>query len=60
MQSDRQQIIDYLTGKADQEKVDQPQSNPPEQIDTENHYRPWSKLGYSPKELWDQLGGRGN
>ncbi|MBT9257753.1 hypothetical protein KMZ32_06320 [Phycicoccus sp. MAQZ13P-2] len=58
MQIDKQQIIDILKNRGDDDKADQAQSDLPDQVDTDQHSDKLSKLGVDPKDLLD--GGMGD
>jgi hypothetical protein len=56
MQIDKQQIIEFLKSRGEQDKADQAQSELPDQVDTDQHSDLLGKLGINPAEL---LGGAG-
>jgi hypothetical protein len=56
MQIDKQQIIEFLKSRGEQDKADQAQSELPDQVDTDQHSDLLAKLGINPAEL---LGGAG-
>lgn len=56
MQIDKQQIIDMLKNRGEQDKADRAQSDLPDQVDTEQHSDKLGALGIDPKDL---LGGSG-
>ncbi|MBG0740447.1 hypothetical protein IV500_13755 [Paeniglutamicibacter antarcticus] len=57
MQIDKQQIIDHLKGKGDQDKTDQAQSDLPDKVDTDKDSGLLSKLGINPQDLMGKLPG---
>ncbi|MBG0741738.1 hypothetical protein IV500_20485 [Paeniglutamicibacter antarcticus] len=57
MQIDKQQIIDHLKGKGDQDKADQAQSDLPDKVDTDKDSGLLSKLGVNVKDLMGKLPG---
>ena len=54
MQIDKQQIIEFLRNRGDQDKADQAQNDLPDQVDTDEHSGLLDKLGVNPQDL---LGG---
>lgn len=60
MQIDKQQIVDMLKNRGDQDKADQAQSDLPDQVDTDEHSDKLSALGVDPKELMGGVGGMGD
>ena len=54
MQIDKQQIIELLRSRGNQDQADQAQSELPDQVDTDQHADLLSKFGINPEEL---LGG---
>ena len=56
MQIDKQQIIEFLKNRGDNEKATQAQSELPDQVDTDQHADLLSRFGVDPKDL---LGGAG-
>ncbi len=57
MQIDKQQIIDHLKGKGDQDKADQAQSDLPDKVDTDKDSGLLSKFGINPQDLLGKLPG---
>ncbi|MGL5816697.1 MAG: hypothetical protein ACRCYR_03975 [Phycicoccus sp.] len=58
MQIDKQQIIDMLKNRGDDEKANQAQADLPDQVDTDQHSDHLSKLGIDPSDLAGGLGGK--
>jgi hypothetical protein len=56
MQIDKAQIIEFLKNRGDQDKVQQAQSELPDQVDTDQHADLLGKFGVDPQDL---LGGAG-
>lgn len=54
MQIDKQQILDFLRSRGDQQQADQADGELPDQVDTDQHADLLSKFGINPEEL---LGG---
>jgi hypothetical protein len=59
MQIDKQQIIEFLKSRGDQGKVDQAQSELPDQVDTDQHADLLSKFGIDLGDLGGLAGGLG-
>jgi hypothetical protein len=60
MQIDKQQILEFLRSRGDQQQADQAQSELPDQVDTEQHGDLLAKFGINPQELLSGgLGGLG-
>ncbi len=59
MQIDKQQILDLLRSRGDQQQADQAQSELPDQVDTDQHSDLLAKFGIDPQELLGGLGGIG-
>jgi hypothetical protein len=57
MQIDRQQIIDLLKNRGDNDKAAQAESQLPDQVDTDQHSGLLDKLGINPQELLGGLAG---
>lgn len=57
MQIDKQQIVDHLKGKGDQDKADQAESELPQQVDTDKDQGLLSKFGINPQDLMGKFGG---
>jgi hypothetical protein len=51
MQIDKQQIIEFLKSRGDQGKVDQAQSELPDQVDTDQHAGLLERFGVNPADL---------
>ncbi|GAB2759557.1 hypothetical protein ACXR8F_09955 [Terrabacter sp. AAH1] len=56
MQIDKQQIIEFLKNRGDQQQAQQAESELPDQVDTEQHADLLNRFGINPQEL---LGGAG-
>jgi hypothetical protein len=54
MQIDKQQILEFLRSRGDQQQADQADGELPDQVDTDQHADLLSKFGINPQEL---LGG---
>ena len=54
MQIDKQQILEFLRSRGDQQQADQADGELPDQVDTDQHGDLLSKFGVNPEEL---LGG---
>jgi hypothetical protein len=59
MQIDKNQILELLRSRGDNEKADQAAGQLPEQVDTDQHADLLGKLGLDPKDLLGKLGGFG-
>ena len=59
MQIDKQQIIELLRSRGNQDQADQAQSELPDQVDTDQHADKLSQLGIDPQELLGGPGGLG-
>ncbi len=59
MQIDKQQIIEFLRSRGEQDKADQASTQLPEQVDTEQDQGLLGSLGINPAELLGKLGGLG-
>ena len=57
MQIDKNQILELLRSKGDQDKAAQAESELPDQVDTEQHAGLLSKFGIDPAELLSRLPG---
>jgi hypothetical protein len=57
MQIDKQQIIDLLKNRGDNDKVAQADSELPDKVDTDEHSGLLAKLGINPQELLGGLAG---
>ena len=58
MQIDKAQIIEFLKNRGDRDKAAQPQSELPDQVDTDQHADLLSKFNIDPQELLGGLGGK--
>jgi hypothetical protein len=56
MQIDKQQILELLRSRGDQQQADQADSELPDQVDTDQHGDLLSKFGINPAELLGGLG----
>ena len=56
MQIDKQQILDFLKKRGDQQQADQAQAELPEQVDTDEHADLLAKFGVNPQDLLGGLG----
>ncbi|KGN32951.1 hypothetical protein N802_16365 [Knoellia sinensis KCTC 19936] len=59
MQIDRQQIVDLLRQRGDEDKATQAESALPEQLDTDKDKDKLSQLGLNPQDLMGSGGGGG-
>jgi hypothetical protein len=57
MEIPKQQILDLLRSRGEDDKAQQADSELPDQVDTEKHSGILDKLGIDPGELISQLGG---
>jgi hypothetical protein len=57
VQVDKQTIIDFLSEQGDQSKVQEAESQLPEQVDTERDSDLLDRLGIDPSALMGRLGG---
>ena len=57
MQIDKQQIIEMLKNRGDNDKADQAQSELPDQVDTDKDSGLLDKFGVNPKDLMGNLPG---
>lgn len=60
MQIDKQQILDLLRSKGDNQKADQAQQELPDKVDPDQHADLLAKHGVDPQELKGKLGGAGD
>lgn len=58
MQIDKQQILELLRERGDDQKADQAASDLPEQVDTDEHSGLLDKLGVDVSDLTGGLGGK--
>ena len=59
MQIDKQQILDLLKNRGDQQQAEQAQTELPDQVDTDQHADLLAKFGINPQELLSGgLGGK--
>jgi hypothetical protein len=59
MQIPKDQILELLRSRGDQDKASQAESELPDQVDTDQHAGLLQKLGIDPGDLVSQLGGSG-
>jgi hypothetical protein len=59
MQIPKDQILELLRSRGDQDKASQAESELPDQVDTDQHAGLLQKLGIDPGDLVSQLGGGG-
>lgn len=60
MQIDKQQILEFLRNRGDQQQADQADGELPDQVDTDQHADLLAKFGINPQELLrGGLGGLG-
>jgi hypothetical protein len=57
MQIPKDQILDLLRSRGEDDKASQADSELPDQVDTEKHAGLLEKLGISPQDLLSKLGG---
>ena len=57
MQVDKQQIIQFLMSRGQQDKASQAESELPDQVDTDAHQGLLSQLGIDPQDLLANLPG---
>ncbi len=57
MNIDKQQIIDLLRNRGDNDKADQANQELPDQVDTDRDSGLLSKFGINPQDLLGKLGG---
>jgi hypothetical protein len=60
MQIPKEQILELLRSRGEDEKAGQADSELPDQVDTEQHAGILEKLGIDPGDLAGSLGGIGN
>lgn len=58
MEIDKQQIIDLLKNRGDQDKATQAESDLPDKVDTDTHAAHLGNLGVNPQDLLGGLGGK--
>lgn len=51
MKIDRQQVVDMLRSRGDEDKASQAVSDLPDQVDTDQHRDKLTKLGINPQDL---------
>ena len=51
MQIDKQQVVELLRERGDNDKADQAEQQLPEQVDPQEHNELLSKIGVEPQEL---------
>lgn len=59
MQIDKQQVIDFLKSRGDQDKASQAERDLPDTVDTDQQSGKLSQLGINPSELLGGAGGIG-
>ena len=59
MQIPKDQILQLLRSRGEDQKADQADGQLPDQVDTEQHAGLLEKLGIDPQDLIGQLGGAG-
>jgi hypothetical protein len=59
MQIPKEQILEFLRSRGEQDKVGQADQELPDQVDTDQHADILQRLGIDPQELLGQLGGLG-
>jgi hypothetical protein len=57
MQIPKEQILELLRSRGDQDKANQAEGELPDQVDTDQHAGLLEKLGINPSDLLGQLGG---
>ena len=57
MQIPKEQILEYLRSRGENDKVGQAEQELPGQVDTDQHADILHRLGIDPQELLGQLGG---
>jgi hypothetical protein len=57
MQIPKEQILEFLRSRGDQDKANQAEGELPEQVDTDQHASLLERLGINPGDLVSQLGG---
>ena len=59
MQIDKNQILDLLRSRGDDQQAEQADQELPQQVDTDQHAGLLEKFGLSPQDLIAKLGGGG-
>ncbi|HEX5618806.1 MAG TPA: hypothetical protein VFX51_10320 [Solirubrobacteraceae bacterium] len=59
MQIPKEQILEFLRSRGDDEKANQADGELPDQVDTEQHAGLLQKFGIDPQDLISQVGGSG-
>ena len=59
MQIPKEQILQLLKSRGEDQKAQQADGELPDQVDTDQHAGMLSKLGIDPQDLMSQLGGGG-
>ena len=59
MQIPKEQILEFLRSRGDQDKANQAEGELPDQVDTDQDAGLLEKLGINPSDLLGQLGGGG-
>ena len=57
MQIDKQQIIEFLKNRGDQQQAQQAEGELPDQVDTDQHADLLQRFGLDPKELLGRFAG---
>jgi len=60
MQIPKEQILEFLRSRGEQDKAGQADRELPDQVDTDQHADVLERLGINPQELLGQLGGLGD
>ena len=58
MQIDKQQILDLLRSRGDQQQADQADAELPDQVDTDQHADLLSRFGINVQDLLGGIGGK--
>ena len=58
MQIDKQQILDLLRSRGDQQQADQAEAELPDQVDTDQHADLLSRFGINVQDLLGSIGGK--
>jgi hypothetical protein len=59
MQIPKEQILEFLRSRGEQDKAGQADQELPDQVDTDQHADVLQRLGIDPQDLLGQLGGLG-
>ena len=57
MQIDKQQVLEFLRSRGDQQQAQQAESELPDQVDTDQHADLLAQHGVSVQDLMDKFGG---